>query len=1614
MSSAAGPIPSTTDMTSGASSLHYQTPTSESKSNAEHLMAHGHHSHSRTASIESSQLQRSIAEDTPNHNLITKHSCAHTDQPFGLPRSSWVQKPRTHPEVSLSESPPAPHQRASAIDSTSSPLTHAMAASVLLSSNNSHTASMNLPESTRASSVFAVPHPFINVPVRESSLVPGALTVIGIMDHHTEPISTTKTGSTIGSTNGSTTNTTTIPVICDLLATDESTVATSITTTDPRALCTSSSTPSATLAAPMQPLTAQPIPWMTGIPEMQEVQLDTASTKSTPKLAANPTHTVPTSLAPSVNAPFTTTTHTSSPALASLLLSAPVPVPVPGATPASTTATATSYSAASTVPIDRHHRMTVRSPSSTEHEVPITNSIRLQTLRDRARSPTVSELELSKSRDAIEPSRSISSSPVYLSDSITVLVPTERLAIQSDDRFMRASPTRRITSQELVPTRRSFHQREVLVGTPVKEGHVNYMLMYDMLTGIRISVSRCNAKPLRDIVPEDFTAAHKLAFDVTGNEMTPSSKYDFKFKDYAPWVFRRIRDSFHVDPAEYLLSLTGKYVLSELGSPGKSGSFFYYSQDYRFIIKTIHHSEHKFIIHTLQDYYEHIRSNPHTLLSRIFGLHRVKLPGNRKIHFVVMGNVFPPNKDIHEVYDLKGSEVGRSIPEEEARKNPRAVMKDLNWIERGRKLLLGTEKRRLLVEQMERDSIFLTAQKIMDYSLLVGLHDVIKGNRDNIRDLTLSVFEPNPETLSRRATASTRGSKAQVIKKAMVESDIMQLGPSTSRLPDNVPPDQESGAFFKSFKSDRNKISAVNPVLYGTRFLEFMRNAIKGYTGDPLTANQIPPTPPTASKAASTSRSPHKVSAVSSVSMARVRTSQPLPPTQLLHEPVTLTSNGHAKESTKPMRPSSAARRVGATPLAARLESAARPPSAASSSITHPIQQIHQQQWADKYTVEGQESMAAFKPVNPRSTPIHLPTTQTQAFSKEYVGVPGLQSNTSNGARPVTHDSIGYDDDFENYDEEFEDFEEPTHVPAPYVSPDIIDLQRAMKEENSRAEMIVPVPVFQPASFKQQGSIGPSSRDAMTDIKDDTNRSDRVSNIPQRQVIDICLSQQRSQKEKESASLSYRLSKRAKELSNMIDLDFAFFDVFELAPLNEYELYIRNFGHLNATQSSTQTNDDCIGREVQTEDWDVEDKWVQAPAEHIRDCDSGVSFLDISSKKDRGGYTRKEAQRNALKHLDSIQLSRFLRQSVQVVDVLLGENVGNVLDTSQYTSLESFGLSYSCAELSAPSFVQGQAITRICFTPGDCRSVLVAWEGPFLVFAGTADGGVQAWDLREPSSNHMKTKLSSTDDAVSIRAPSYSTDGVYVTERSHQNSIVAIIPLHKSEHDIPNHDTVGTKRTPRIFPTSNNRCIRILSALGKLHFPRHELISFVVLELKDASLDTDSDLGLRIGSRVKLIRSSHFQMTHPDREDWALLSASSICDPTLASPHIAIAQIEWSPHRPAVFFVLDNQGCIYVWDLLESDQQAQLVVSASEMGKGDRKPCSFTQSPTNAHGVSHASLDHLQTAASQRATMVVGFDDGSVHLHGVNSEFSDLAIDEAIGLQEYIDELLNSVLLKSI
>lgn len=68
----------------------------------------------------------------------------------------------------------------------------------------------------------------------------------------------------------------------------------------------------------------------------------------------------------------------------------------------------------------------------------------------------------------------------------------------------------------------------------------------------------------------------------------------------------------------------------------------------------------------------------------------------------------------------------------------------------------------------------------MDYSLLVGIHDMLRGNKDNIR-ATLQTFQPNTKSIQRRITQMRRRtSKAQVVRRAIAEAnpdklDISQL-----------------------------------------------------------------------------------------------------------------------------------------------------------------------------------------------------------------------------------------------------------------------------------------------------------------------------------------------------------------------------------------------------------------------------------------------------------------------------------------------------------------------------------------------------------------------------------------------------------------------------------------------------------------------------------------------------------------------------------------------------------------------------------------------------------------------------------------------------------------------
>lgn len=356
----------------------------------------------------------------------------------------------------------------------------------------------------------------------------------------------------------------------------------------------------------------------------------------------------------------------------------------------------------------------------------------------------------------------------------------------------------------------------VIVGKKVEEGHVNWVTAYNMLTGIRFTVSRTNAKMNRELTDADFDQKQKMSFDVTGSEQTPGAKYDFKFKDYSPWVFRHLRALFGLDPADYLMSLTSKYILSELGSPGKSGSFFYFSRDYKYIIKTIHHAEHKLLRRILRDYHAHVKANPNTLISQFYGLHRVKIAYGRKIHFVVMNNLFPPHRDIHQTYDLKGSTIGRDLKEDVLTNNPRATLKDLNWLRRDMHLEFDQRLRQIFIEQLQRDVALLQRLQIMDYSLLVGIHDTEKGNDDNVREKTLKVFQPGgerdeddlPGHLMRTPSRLESAKRAKELRQNLKNQKPVPMGLSTAKMPEHLRADDQR--HNRIFYSDDGGIRATH------------------------------------------------------------------------------------------------------------------------------------------------------------------------------------------------------------------------------------------------------------------------------------------------------------------------------------------------------------------------------------------------------------------------------------------------------------------------------------------------------------------------------------------------------------------------------------------------------------------------------------------------------------------------------------------------------------------------------------------------------------------------------------------------------------------------------------
>lgn len=257
-------------------------------------------------------------------------------------------------------------------------------------------------------------------------------------------------------------------------------------------------------------------------------------------------------------------------------------------------------------------------------------------------------------------------------------------------------------------------------GEAIIKGHRSYDLMLSLQLGIRYTVGKITPIQSREVRLSDFgpRASFWMNFPKEGSQFTPPHQSeDFKWKDYCPMVFRNLREMFKIDAADYMMSICGNDALRELSSPGKSGSVFFLSQDDRFMIKTLRKSEVKVLLRMLPEYHNHVHTYENTLITKFFGLHRIKPSSGQKFRFVVMGNMFCTELRIHRRFDLKGSSLGRSADKVEIDENTILKDLDLNYC-----FYLEPSWQQALLNQIETDSKFLESQHIMDYSLLLGVH----------------------------------------------------------------------------------------------------------------------------------------------------------------------------------------------------------------------------------------------------------------------------------------------------------------------------------------------------------------------------------------------------------------------------------------------------------------------------------------------------------------------------------------------------------------------------------------------------------------------------------------------------------------------------------------------------------------------------------------------------------------------------------------------------------------------------------------------------------------------------------------------------------------------------
>ncbi|XP_051033791.1 cytoplasmic dynein 2 intermediate chain 1 [Phodopus roborovskii] len=567
------------------------------------------------------------------------------------------------------------------------------------------------------------------------------------------------------------------------------------------------------------------------------------------------------------------------------------------------------------------------------------------------------------------------------------------------------------------------------------------------------------------------------------------------------------------------------------------------------------------------------------------------------------------------------------------------------------------------------------------------------------------------------------------------------------------------------------------------------------------------------------------------------------------------------------------------------------------------------------------------------------------------------------------------EDDFEDYEDDFElcdgdddsnnepdDSKEKAEELPLAQKREIQEIQKAISAENERVGEL---------SLKRLQKQG-----RMEYEEPWAEANDSISRTP---VCGIFVDFATASYRQKSRSQALKQKTRSTKLLRLIDLDYSFtFSLLDLPPVNEYDMYIRNFGKKNTKQAYVQYNEDNVERDVQTEDIETREVWTQHPGE-------GTVVSGGSEEKDFSDVT-------VIPKIDTPRLSSFLRAACQVVAVLLEEDrlaagpswnpraqdkALNISDSSSQlnTSLPFLqGRKVSCLHASR---VQRQTVVSVHdlpeepFAPSlDSRHLLCVWDiwqpsGPqkvliceskvtcccfsplkaFLLFAGTVHGSVVLWDLREDSRIHHYVRLSNC--LWAFRTPTFSTDGV-LTAVNHRSPLQAIEPVVTSAY---------RKQSLVLSPFSTHEEMAGLSFHIASLDESGILNVWVVVELPKADISGSmSDLGLIPGGRIKLVHSTVIQLgnslSNKDSEFWGSTQTLSV---------------KFLPSDPNHFVVGTDMG------LIRHSTRQDWRVSPKVF-----KP--------QQHGARPIKVNVIDFSPFEDTVFLAGCSDGSIRLHQLMSE----------------------------